>query len=354
MFLCPQVALVDHLSLHLPTVQPSHSTADVVEMKNFFSFFTVDVISSCAFGVEVNSFEDQQNVMQIMAKNLMSQGSLVKIFKLIGIRLFPSVMKIFGIKILPRIVEKFFKQTIVDEFERRRVNHISRPDMIDLLLKIEIGEDIVDENGEKVQKKWSQDEIISQCLTFYFAGFRTTSTALSFAAYELALNPDIQDKLRAEVNKVNDISYEHLQRIEFLDRVVLETLRKYPPSPAIERNCVKDYSFSYNDRQLTIEKGLNLMIPIFAFHRDEKYFANPEHFDPDREMNSEAFMPFGIGQRTCIGSRFALMTIKLILCRMLKKFEFRVSEKTQIPLKFKNGISIESEQGIWLELRKIK
>jgi cytochrome P450 family 9 len=323
-------------------------------MKRFFSFFTVDVISTCAFGLEVNSFDDQYNVMQMMAKNLMEQKSLVKILKLIGIRLFPSLMKIFGIKILPKSIEKFFKETIIDAFESRRMNHITRPDMIDILLKIEIGEDIVNENGEKVQKKWSQDEIISQCLTFYFAGFRTTSTALSFAAYELALNPDIQDKLRAEVNKVNDITYENLQRIEFLDRVVKETLRKWPPAPAIERNCVKDFSFEYNNHQLIIEKGLNIMIPIFAYHRDENYFKNPEKFDPDREINSEVFMTFGLGQRTCIGSRFALMTIKLILCKMLRKFEFHVTKETQIPLKFKNGISIESEQGIWLKLRKIK
>lgn len=353
-FILPLGPLSDHFShnsfLNLPTAQST-----IREMKNFFSFFTVDVISTCAFGLEVNSFENPQNVMQIMAQNLMNQSSLVKILKLVGIRLFPTLMQIFGIKILPKKIERFFKQTIIESFELRREHHISRPDLIDLLAKIEIGDDIVDENGEKVQRKWSQDEIISQCLTFYFAGFRTTSTALSFAAYELALNPDIQDKLRAEVNKVYEISYDNLQRIEYLDRVVNETIRKWPPAPAIERKCVKDFSFSNQGKTVIIEKGMNIMIPIFAFHRDDKYFQCPEKFDPDRdETKSEAFMPFGIGPRTCIGSRFAQMTIKLILFKLVQKFEFHVTKETQIPLRFKKGVGIESEQGIWLELRKIK
>lgn len=230
-----------------------------------------------------------------MAKNLMNQRSIEKIFKFIGIKLCPGLMALLGIKILPKSVEQFFKSAIVDTFKRRQQENISRMDMIDLLMKIEKS-DLMDDNGDKVHRAWTENEIISQCLTFYFAGFRTTSTTLSFAVYELALNPEIQDKLRKEISKVNEIaSYDDIHEIKYLDGVVMETLRKWPPAPAVERCCVASHTLKLDDnddgKTVIIEKGMNVMIPIFAFHRDKRHFANAEQFDPERECR--------IRQRLC-------------------------------------------------------
>lgn len=330
-------------------------------MKDFFSHFTVDVISTCAFGIEVNSFAEPDNIMQRMARLLAHQRSITKILKFIGIKLAPKLMKLLAIRILPKQVEQFFKSTIIDTFEQRRAaNIITRADMIDLLMQIEAG-DLIDDNGARVHRAWTENEIISQCLTFYFAGFRTTSSTLSFAAYELAMNPQIQAKLRAEISKVNNneiCSYDNIHSINHLDRVVMETLRKWPPAPAVERRCVKDHRLLLEEdgSELLIEKGTSVMIPIFAFHRDERHFVNAEKFDPERDCrSSKAFMPFGVGPRTCLGSRFALMTIKVILVVLLRKYEFHIDERrTQVPLKFKKGIGIETEQGIWLEMRRIE
>lgn len=94
-------------------------------------------------------------------------------------------------------------------------------------------------------------------------GFDTTSTTLSFAAYELALNPDIQDRLRREVQSVKDtlndkeLNYEALLKMKYLDQFVTEVLRKWPAAPGLERYCVKEFSFDLDGKTITIPKCLD-------------------------------------------------------------------------------------------------
>ena len=200
------------------------------------------------------------------------------------------------------------------------------------------------------------------------AGFDTTSNTLSLASYELAVNDDVQRKLREEILEVENtktgetVTYDDLQKMKYLDKVVSEVLRKWPPAPAIERAAVKDYNMNIDNFTLKIEKGRNMMIPILALHHDDKHFPNPQRFDPERfseenkgKNNMDAYMPFGIGPRNCIASRFALMEVKTVLYHMILNFQFKVCEKTQIPIKYeKSMISMRMEKGTWIELKAIK
>lgn len=175
------------------------------EMKAFFSKFTIDIIATSAFGLEVNSFENPRNEMQMIALKALNRGGWKTILKFIGFSLFPGLMKLLNIKVMDPEVGDFFRSTIIDAFEHRKKNNIVRHDMINLLMEVTSGKLTDGENilrsEEKIIRKWSDDEIIAQCMTFYLAGFKTTSTALSMAAYELALNVDVQEKLRAEILK---------------------------------------------------------------------------------------------------------------------------------------------------------
>lgn len=104
------------------------------------------------------------------------------------------------------------------------------------------------------------------------------------------------------------------------------------------------------------------MIPIYGFHHDPKYFPEPEKFDPERfsdenkgDIDPDTYLPFGIGPRNCIGSRFALMELKTIFYYLVLNFSLEVTEKTQIPLKFdKNPIGLKTERGIWVALKPRK
>lgn len=101
------------------------------------------------------------------------------------------------------------------------------------------------------------------------------------------------------------------------------------------------------------------MVPIYGYHRDPNYFPDPLKFDPERfneenrgNIDPDTYLPFGIGPRNCIGSRFALMEVKTIFYYLLLNFTFEVTEKTQIPLKYaKNPVGIQAEKGIWLALK---
>lgn len=95
--------------------------------------------------------------------------------------------------------------------------------------------------------------------------------------------------------------------MKYLDQVVSETLRKWPPFPMTDRLCVKDYHYNDGDRKLTIEKGTSVMLPIYALHHDANYFDEPEKFNPDRfsDVNKGniaacTYLSFGIGPRNCV------------------------------------------------------
>lgn len=140
-----------------------------------------------------------------------------------------------------------------------------------------------------------------------------------------------------------------------------EILRKWAPSPGIERFCVKDFTFDLDGKNITIPKDHSVLIPAYAWHRDPKNFPNPEKFDPERfseerikDQNLNAYAPFGIGPRNCIGSRFALMNVKTVLYNMLLSFSFEVSEKTQIPLQYKKTMmNVVAENGFWIKLNRL-
>nr|CAD7457129.1 unnamed protein product [Timema tahoe] len=153
--------------------------------------------------------------------------------------------------------------------------------------------------------------LAAQAFVFFLAGFETSSTAMSFCMYELALNQDIQDQLRVEVDDAlqahgDVMTYEAVQDMHYLDRIISETLRKYPPAPNLYRKCTIPYPIP--GTSITLEQGTRVLIPAYAIHHDPEFYPEPEKFDPERftEENkgsrpSCTYLPFGEGPRICIG-----------------------------------------------------
>lgn len=189
---------------------------------------------------------------------------------------------------------------------------------------------------------------------------------MSFMAHELAINPDIQKQLREEVDEVREqlgnkpVTYEALQNMKYLDMVVSETLRKWPPVIAIDRHCTKSYVMETSEgKKVQLNPGDGLWFPIHSLHHDPQYYPNPGKFDPERfseenkgNINPNTYLPFGIGPRNCIGSRFALMEAKAIYFHLLSSFIIEPSPKTQNPIKLKNeSFSSVPEKGNWVQFR---
>ncbi|KAL6435948.1 hypothetical protein ACFW04_005653 [Cataglyphis niger] len=135
---------------------------------------------------------------------------------------------------------------------------------------------------------------------------------MSFAMYELAANPKIQEKLydeiRAAYEKHGCVSYDSISEMKYLDCVVRETLRKYPSVGATQRICSESYKIP--DSDVVLEKGTKVLIPIYAIHHDPLYYKNPNVFDPNRfidenkKNDNDTYLPFGNGPRICIGNIF--------------------------------------------------
>jgi cytochrome P450 family 6 len=257
----------------------------------------------------------------------------------------------------------------------RERNNITRNDFMHLLIqiknkvKLEEDNDRLEQNDHGTLEKNSSEEGLSmnslaaQAFVFFAAGFETSSTTMTFCLYELSFHQDIQDRLREEIDVVlqkydGKITYEGIQEMEYLDKVVSETLRKYPPGPNLSRECTKDYKIPGTD--VVLEKGMTAFIPTLALHHDPKYYPEPERFDPERFNEEEkakrhhyVYLPFGEGPRICIGMRFGLMQTKVGLVSLLSKYQFRVSKKTPLHIVFDpRSNALLSKGGLWLQIRK--
>jgi cytochrome P450 family 6 len=140
---------------------------------------------------------------------------------------------------------------------------------------------------------------------------------MCFTIYELALNPEIQDRLREEIaNGVADndgeLTYELLSEFKYLDMVINESLRKFPPAFFLTRVCRKD--FKIPGTEMVIPKDTDINVNIYSIHRDPEYYPEPEKFDPERFTAENiktrpacTFIPFGLGPRRCIGKFLKLI-----------------------------------------------
>ncbi|ETE56269.1 Cytochrome protein, partial [Ophiophagus hannah] len=125
-------------------------------------------------------------------------------------------------------------------------------------------------------------EILAQSIFFIFGGYETIGTALSFVSYCLATHPDAQEKLYQEINDTfpnqTPPTYDALHQMEYLDMVVNETFRLYPPGTRLERICKKTVEI----HGMTIPEGTVVMIPAYVLHRMPEYWPEPEEYRPER------------------------------------------------------------------------
>jgi cytochrome P450 family 9 len=139
-------------------------------------------------------------------------------------------------------------------------------------------------------------------------------------------------------------------------------LRLWPPGFQTDRLCVKDYviePINPKEKVVFVEKGTTVVIPVMALHRDPQYFSEPNKFDPERfsdENKSKivpgSYLPFGLGPRNCIGSRFALLEIKILFFHLMSKFIILPDDETQFPVTISpKKINMAPETGFRLGLK---
>uniref|UniRef100_A0A2Y9D0V7 Uncharacterized protein n=1 Tax=Anopheles arabiensis TaxID=7173 RepID=A0A2Y9D0V7_ANOAR len=345
----------------LPVLRPN---VRETEFKELCARFTTDVIASTFFGMQANCLKDEQSEFRYYGRKIFDYGpgrglTMASFFFL------PELVPYLRLKLFPRDTEAFLKAIIEQEIARREQTGESRGDFIDSMIALKNNNATL---GVKEKIPLKGDILVAQAATFYMASFETTSSVLSFALYELTKNPHVQERLREEIREIigkygREIPYEaYANEMPYLGMVISETNRLYPVLAFIERQCtLPEGSTGYKLEPLhdyVIPNGMPIMIPIYAIHRDPKYFPNPTVFDPERfakenldQIQPCTYMPFGVGPRTCLGSHFGTLQIKIALLKLLSQYRIERSPSTPEVLTYrKNAFTLNSNEGLYAAL----
>ena len=224
---------------------------------------------------------------------------------------------------------KMLDETIYRIIENRRKSHETFNDLLTMLMEVEDAD-----TAERMTDQQLRDELI----TIFLAGHETTANALTFAFYFLAKYPEVKAKIVAEVERVvgdEKITFSHVAQLQYTKQVIEETMRLYPPAWGIVREVGADDVI--DDWQ--IKKGDNIVVAPYIVHRIEKYWDDPETFDPGRfhpekikERPKYSYFPFGGGQRLCIGNNFAMMEMQIILATLCPRFDFALPDDFKLEL----------------------
>jgi len=179
-----------------------------------------------------------------------------------------------------------------------------------------------DEDGTPMTDR----EVRDACLAVFFAGHETTACLLSWTWFVLAGREDIERKLLAELGGAAAHSAppaELIERLPYMQNVLNEALRLYPPAYAFGRRALRDTKVGDHD----VKAGQTVVMSPWAMHRDARFWEEPERFNPDRWQNNLAarlpkftFFPFSSGPRRCVGSSFAMLEATIAIATILPRF----------------------------------
>lgn len=311
------------------------ATNEDIDMYKVLAAFTMDVIASTGFGLQADT---QKNPDDPFLKNLFALknskwAAIVTLF----IMFFPfltRVMRLLGITYAKEAVAFFLKAT-KDSLKERRANPGVYTDFMSIMAE---AADAEQQNKSSSKLLLTEREVASNAVLFFIAGYDTTTSTMTFVMYHLLIHPEICDKVIQEIDdKLDGASpdYDNVQELSFLEMCINETMRLFPVTSRIDREAARDVTIG----DIAIPKGMIINIPVIALHMDPEYWPEPEKFIPERftaenkaKMDSFVFMPFGAGPRNCIGLRFAVLTMKMAIARVLQNFRPIKSPNTKVPI----------------------
>jgi len=220
-----------------------------------------------------------------------------------------------------RAQERRMRRAISDLVQARSASHADDTDLLARLL------DAADpESGREMPDELLVDNIVS----FLVAGYDTTALAMTWSLYLISQCPEWEARILDEVNAVvgcDPVESRHVADLKVVQQVLKEALRLYPTAPAVAREIDKDVEL---DGTL-IKAGTIGWIPIYAIHRHEMYWEEPnsfrpERFAPDTEKPSNfQYLPFGAGPRICIGAAFAMIELTIMIATFVRAARFELA-----------------------------
>ncbi|KAI8440355.1 hypothetical protein MSG28_001689 [Choristoneura fumiferana] len=209
----------------------------------------------------------------------------------------------------------------------------------------------------------SDEEIKEQVDTIMFEGHDTTAAGSSFFLSMMGVHQDIQDKVIEELDQIfgdsdRPATFQDTLEMKYLERCLMETLRMYPPVPIIARHIKQDITLPSNGKK--VPAGATVVITTYKLHRRPDVYPNPNKFDPDnflpeRSANRHyyAFVPFSAGPRSCVGRKYAMLKLKIILSTILRNFRVQ-SDLKESDFKLQADIILKRAEGFKVKLQPRK
>ncbi|XP_074641107.1 cytochrome P450 3A29-like [Tubulanus polymorphus] len=365
-------------------VESSHQT-DGIDIYSHLQPMTLDIIGTTAFGIEISSSSQENKDFLYHCKKIFSRVNprekrplgFLLIFTFAT--LFPELNAIWKPinelykKLNPKEGFQWILEKAGEMIEYRNSSKEQSNDFIQLMLNAVVDDSQIpdylmemrnddqctdinqnqEENSStmaptpvpivrKSDKILTLSEMKANSGLFLLAGYESIAASTAYVLYELALNGNEQDivnkEIEATIGAENIIDYQMVKQLRYLDMVIFETLRLHPGSvSAVARRSCADFVVD----EKTIPSGTLVTADIHTIHRDIKHWGPedtnlfiPERFSTERkaERHPIAFLGFGAGPRNCIGMRFALLEMKMILVRLLQQYRVEPCAKTEVPL----------------------
>ncbi|XP_066999113.2 cytochrome P450 4g15 [Anabrus simplex] len=236
-----------------------------------------------------------------------------------------------------------------------------------------IKDDLDDDVGEKKRKAFldlmleirqaganlTDEEIKEEVDTIMFEGHDTTAAGSSFALCLLGIHQDIQEKVMEELDSIfgdsdRPATFADTLEMKYLERVILETLRMYPPVPVIARRPQHDLKLASGD--YVLPKGCTAVISTIKLHRCPEFYPNPDQFNPDNFLPEKmaarhyySYIPFSAGPRSCVGRKYAMLKLKVLLSTVLRNYKM-VSHLTEKDFRLQADIILKRTDGFRLQI----
>lgn len=238
-------------------------------------------------------------------------------------------------------------QMIYRIIEERHQESEPRPDLTGMFMSA-----VDEDTGQKMDDKAIRDEL----MTLFMAGHETSANALTWAIYLLSRHPEELQKVLHEVETVLQgrlPGFEELPRMTYTRQVLLETMRLYPPVPLIARRNTE--AFDLMGYHFPAES--DIVFDFYHLHRDPDLWDEPNRFDPSRFTPEKEksrpynhYLPFASGPRRCIGDRFAMMEMQMVLAVLLRNFNFKPLDSAEKEIE--THITLRPKGGLFMELEK--
>lgn len=302
--------MVDHAARMRQRWQPG----ETYDISNEMMHLTLSIVGKTLFDSDVESKADEVGLAltHVMETFFISMLPFQEIIDLLPI---PAVRRAQRSR---RRLDALIYHLIAD----RRASGRDHGDLLSMMLAAQ--------DAEGGNARLSDQDVRDNALTILLAGHETTANALTWAFYLLSKTADAEGTLHEEIDRVLDghlPTMADLPRLPYVERVVAEALRLYPPAWIIGRRAIADYTLG---DYIAPARSIIFMSP-WVTHRDARWYPEPERFNPDRwtpefkaALPQFAYLPFGGGSRKCIGDQFALMEAALVLATVAQQWRLRL------------------------------